>query len=115
MLFPFLINPFLKGVEVSGLFPIRLRSQALSYASSPFVFHAVHSMCYSESQISENMVHRNCNIIKEFQDRLRELPYVPKTSFRRDSLGYCSDANKRFLTFYPVTTLSVYSSLRTSD
>ena len=27
------------------------------------------------------------------------MPYVPETSFRRDSLGYCGDANKLFLTF----------------
>ena len=45
------------------------------------------------------------NIIKEYQDRLREIPYVPKTSFRRDLLGYCGNANKLFL-IEPGTTLS---------
>ena len=45
------------------------------------------------------MVHHRSNIIKEYQDKLREMPYVPKTSYQRDSLGYCGDANKTFLTF----------------
>ena len=29
------------------------------------------------------------------------MPYVPQTSFRRDSLGFCGDANKLLLTFLP--------------
>jgi len=37
--------------------------------------------------------------IKDYQDRVRELPYVPTTSFRRDSLGYPGDINKLFLMF----------------
>jgi hypothetical protein len=45
------------------------------------------------------MVHHITNVIKEYQDRLREIPYVPKTSYRRESLGYSRDANKNFLTF----------------
>ena len=45
------------------------------------------------------MVQRITNIIKEYQDRVRELPYVPTTSFRRDSLGYPCHANKLFLAF----------------
>ena len=45
------------------------------------------------------MVPHVTNVIKEYQDRLREMPYVPKTSYRRDSLGYSGDANKNFLTF----------------
>jgi fructose-1-phosphate kinase PfkB-like protein len=27
------------------------------------------------------------------------MPYVPKTPFLRDSLGYCGDTNKSFLIF----------------
>jgi hypothetical protein len=45
------------------------------------------------------MVQRVTCIIKDYQERLREMPDVPQTSFRRDSLGYCGDANKLFLTF----------------
>ena len=45
------------------------------------------------------MVERITKIIKEYQDVLREKPYVPKTSFQRDSLGFSGDANKLFLTF----------------
>ena len=45
------------------------------------------------------MVHQISNVIKEYQDKLREMPYVPKTSYQRDSLGYCGDANNTFLTF----------------
>jgi hypothetical protein len=37
--------------------------------------------------------------IKDYQERVRELPFVPTTSFRRDYLGYPGDANKLFLTF----------------
>ena len=54
---------------------------------------------YSEALLVSNMMQRITNIIKEYQDRVRELPYVPATSFRRDSLGYPCDANKLFLTF----------------
>jgi len=39
--------------------------------------------------MTESMVQR---IIKDYQERLREMPYVPQTSFLRDSLGYCGDA-----------------------
>ena len=45
------------------------------------------------------MVQRITHTIKDYQVRLREMPYVPRTSFRRDSLGYCGDAKKLFLTF----------------
>jgi hypothetical protein len=45
------------------------------------------------------MVHHVSNAIKECQDKLREMPYVPKTSYQRDSLGFCGYANKTFLTF----------------
>jgi hypothetical protein len=45
------------------------------------------------------MVHHITNVIKEYHENLREIPYIPKTSYQRDSLGYCGDANKTFLTF----------------
>ena len=45
------------------------------------------------------MVHHICNVIKEYQDKLREMPFVPKTSYQRHSLGYCGDTNKTFLVF----------------
>ena len=45
------------------------------------------------------MVQRTTRIIKDYPERLREMPYVPQTSFRRDSLGYCGDANQLLLTF----------------
>jgi hypothetical protein len=45
------------------------------------------------------MVHHISNVIKEYQNKLREMPFVPKTLYQRDSLGYCGDANKNFLTF----------------
>jgi hypothetical protein len=45
------------------------------------------------------MVQRITAVIMEYQDRLREMPYVTKTSFGRDSLGYSDEANKLFLTF----------------
>jgi hypothetical protein len=47
----------------------------------------------------ESVVQRITNTIKDNHERLREMPYVPITSFRRDSLGYCGVANKIFLTF----------------
>ena len=43
------------------------------------------------------MVQRITLTIKDYQERLREMRYVPLTSFRRDSLGFCGDANKLFL------------------
>ena len=46
--------------------------------------------------MTERMVQR---IIKDYQERLREMPYVPQTSFRRNSLGFCGDANKLSLAF----------------
>jgi hypothetical protein len=45
------------------------------------------------------MVQHIAIVIKEYQDTLREMPYVPKTSFERESLGFCGEANKLFLTF----------------
>jgi hypothetical protein len=39
------------------------------------------------------------NVITEYQGKLSEMPFVPKTSYKRFSLGYCGDANKAFLTF----------------
>jgi len=40
------------------------------------------------------MVQRISGIIKGYQERLREMPYVPQTSFRRDSLGFSGEVNK---------------------
>ena len=45
------------------------------------------------------MVQRITTITKDYQDRLRDMPYVPKTSFQWDLLGFRSDANKPFLIF----------------
>jgi hypothetical protein len=48
--------------------------------------------------MTESMVQRITHTIKDYQERLCEMRYVPLTSFR-DSLGYCGDANTLFLTF----------------
>jgi hypothetical protein len=45
------------------------------------------------------MVHHISNVIKEYQDKLREMPHVPKISYHRDSLGYCGDENETIFTF----------------
>jgi len=45
------------------------------------------------------MVQRITTVIKEYHDSLHEMPHVPKTSFRRDSLRYSGEGNKLFLTF----------------
>ena len=45
------------------------------------------------------MVHHISNVIRVYEDTLREMPYVTITSYQRDSLGYCGDVNKTFLTF----------------
>lgn len=45
------------------------------------------------------MVHHITSVFKEYQDKLREIPYVPKISFELDSFVYCSDAKKTFLAF----------------
>jgi hypothetical protein len=45
------------------------------------------------------MVQSMTTVIKKYQDELREMPNVPKTSFERESLGFCGEANKLFLTF----------------
>ena len=59
------------------------------------------SLClsYTESKMCESVVQRITNTIKHYHERLRVMPYVPVTSFHRDSLEYCGDANKIFLTF----------------
>ena len=54
-------------------------------------------MPYCQSLNSPKKVRRITLIIKEYQARLREMPNVPKTSYRLDSLGYCGNANKLFL------------------
>jgi len=45
------------------------------------------------------MVQRISNMIKKYKNVLREKPYVPKTSFQPDSMGFSGDANELFLTF----------------
>jgi len=45
------------------------------------------------------MVQCITTVIKEYQDNLREMPYVPKTSFGWDSLWYSGEMNKLFPTF----------------
>ena len=62
-------------------------------------FTAVGCVCYSEALLGFKMVQRITNITKDYQDRVRKLPYVPATSFGRDSLGYPGDANNLFLAF----------------
>jgi len=43
------------------------------------------------------MLQRITRIIKKYQAKLRKMPYALKTPYRRDSLGYCDDANELFL------------------
>jgi len=43
--------------------------------------------------MSESMVQRTTKTIKDYQEKLRKMPYVPQTPFRQNSLGYCGDAN----------------------
>jgi hypothetical protein len=45
------------------------------------------------------MVQHITNVIKEYQTKLCQLPFLPKTLFQRDSLGCSGDPNKIFLTF----------------
>ena len=98
--FIFLALDIVGGVEVF--------SSLSHWATLTSVFHtvvrhccftAVGCVCYREALLGFKMVQRITNIIKDYQDRVRELPYVPATSFGRDSLGYPGDANKLFLTF----------------
>jgi hypothetical protein len=55
-------------------------------------------VCTSLCFVSLNLVQRITQIIKDYQERVREMPCVPKTFLWRDSLGYPGDANKVFLT-----------------
>ena len=45
------------------------------------------------------MVDEIKSVISTYQRRLMEMPYVPKTSYGRASLGDDGEANKLFLTF----------------
>ena len=45
------------------------------------------------------MVQHITSVIQEYQERLNQMPYVPRTSFRRASVGHSGDANKNFLMF----------------
>jgi hypothetical protein len=64
-----------------------LCSQASLKRQLPVVLPADAAGCYTEGQILVHMVHHITNVIKEYQDKLRELLYVPKTPYQRDSLG----------------------------
>ena len=44
------------------------------------------------------MVDRVKCVRSEYQERVMEMPFVPQSSFGRDSLGEDGDANKLFLT-----------------
>ena len=97
-LFFFFLKSCCSGFKVLPPFPIMLHSQA----SFTWYFVFVVSRCWlccSELQISLNMVQRITTIIKDNQDRLWKMPYIPKTSFQQDSLGFSCDVNKTFLTF----------------
>jgi hypothetical protein len=85
------------GPRFYGLFPLRCIPKHLSYGTSFLLLHAVG--CLLELQISLNMVQRTTTIIKDYQDRLCETPYIPKTSFQQDLLGFSGDMNKTFLAF----------------
>jgi hypothetical protein len=45
------------------------------------------------------MVEKITNVIQEYQDKVREMPFLLKCSFQRDCFGARGDANKMFLTF----------------
>jgi hypothetical protein len=45
------------------------------------------------------MMNHITNVIKEYQAKLRDMPFIPKVSYQRDSLGFRGDANTTFLTF----------------
>ena len=45
------------------------------------------------------MEHHISNVIKEYQDKLHEMPFVLKPLYQRDLLEYWGEANKTFLTF----------------
>ena len=47
-----------------------------------------------------NMVQHISNMIKEYQDMLREKPYVPNIAFQRNSMGFSGNANELFLTLF---------------
>ena len=75
------------------------------YAAFLSVFHkVVHFPCLAlvvvwvvvELQICLNMV-LYTTIIKVYQDTIREIPYVTKTSFQQHSLGFCGNAEKKNL------------------
>jgi hypothetical protein len=44
------------------------------------------------------MVQSITDVIKEYQAKVCQLPFLPRASFHRDSMGYCGDV-KFFLTF----------------
>jgi len=44
------------------------------------------------------MVQHITSVIQEYQEGLNQMPYVPRTSFQRASVGHSGDAKKNFLT-----------------
>jgi hypothetical protein len=42
------------------------------------------------------MVQRITDVLKEYQTKLCQLPFIRRPSFRRDSMGYCGDVNTFF-------------------
>jgi len=45
------------------------------------------------------MVEQMKCVVSKYQQRLMEMPFVPRSSFGRDSLGKDSEANRLFLTY----------------
>jgi hypothetical protein len=45
------------------------------------------------------MMQHITNVIKEYEAKFSQLPFLLKTSFQRDSLGYSNDPCKLSLTF----------------
>ena len=60
-------------------------------------------------------MHIITEFIKVYLDRLHEMRYVHKTSYQRDSLGFCGDANKNFPTFLFTEQSTGIHFLKTSD
>jgi hypothetical protein len=70
----------------TAFYPLGYILKLPSNVSSLLCFLASATVSYMQRQSVVNMVHHITNFTKEYQDNLREMPYVPKTSFQRDSL-----------------------------
>ena len=86
---------FYSGVEVSP--PFSHKATLKSVLQTP----VGHSTFWKEPCVLYKVINLHqygdhiSNVIKEYLDKLREMPHVPKTSYQRDSLGFCGDANVR--------------------